>query len=62
MLTELRKERFRIYLKDNLPSRYTSRASFTARQIVCDSAWDIRWSAESGKITAIEAYRWQSCL
>jgi hypothetical protein len=62
MLNELRKENFQIYLKDTLPSRYTSRARFTERQIVCDSTWDIQWSAESGRITAIVGSHGQLCL
>jgi hypothetical protein len=62
MLNELHKENFQIFLKDTLPSRYTSRATFTAGQIVCGVMWNIQWSAESGRITAIQGSRGQICF
>jgi hypothetical protein len=62
MLDGLRKEGFRLYLKYPLPSGYASKASFDQGQIICDVTWEIQWSAESGKITAIEGSRGQQCL
>jgi hypothetical protein len=62
MLNELRKGGFRIHLEYPIPSRYAFRASFNQRQIVCNVTWEIQWSAESGKITAIEGFRGQQCL
>jgi hypothetical protein len=62
MLNELQKENFRILLKDTLPSRFTSRATFTTGQIICGVMWNIQWSAASGKITAIQGSRGQTCF
>jgi hypothetical protein len=62
MLNKLRKGGFRIHLNYPIPSRYASRASFNQRQIVCNVTWEVQWSAESGKIAAIEGSRGQQCL
>ena len=59
---ELHLEAFTIAEANDPAARYRFAASYQANELVCRAWWNIRWSAEQGRITGIAADWSQSCL
>src|ERR1700759_501312 len=62
LLTEIRKERFKVSPNLDPASPYRFSALYESHSLVCKDSWTVQWSARQGKITAIEGRFGQVCL